>query len=141
MLLYAITSRALLGENEAERAERLVALAGDWAAGGVDFVQIRESDLSASDLSRLVGRVVRAVRARGSHTKILINAGPESATAIALESGADGIHLPGGLNAEQLGGTIARIKKAWQDAGQIGQNSTTPSISVSCHSAPEVLAT
>jgi len=137
MLLYAITSRALLGENEAERAERLVDLAGDWAAGGVDFIQIRESDLSAGDLSGLAGSIVRAAQAFGRHTKVLINSGTATATDIALESGADGVHLPGGLNPEQLAATVVQIKKAWQ----IRQKPfASPPISVSCHSVAEVLA-
>ena len=93
MLLYAITSRTLLAESEAERTEKLIALAADWAANGIDFIQIRESDLCRADLTRLAGEVVRAVGQRSKSTKILINVSPEIATAIALESGADGVHL------------------------------------------------
>jgi thiamine-phosphate pyrophosphorylase len=137
MLLYAITSRALLGESEAERAEKLVAFAGDWAATGVDFIQIRESDLSTSDFTRLAGNIVRAVRAFASQTKVLINASQESAVAIALESGADGVHLPGGLNPGQLTAAIARIRETWK----IYQKSAfPPPISVSCHSVADVQA-
>jgi len=142
MLLYAITSRALLGQNEVERAEKLVALAGEWAAGGVDFIQIRESDLSAGDLSRLAGRVAAAVRAVGWHTKILMNASPQLVGNIALESGADGVHIPGGLSTEKLSVVIAQIRQSWiKNAGQAGQEfAESPPISVSCHSIADVLA-
>ncbi|HZD48123.1 MAG TPA: thiamine phosphate synthase [Silvibacterium sp.] len=140
MLLYAITSRILLAQSEAERTEKLVSLAADWAAGGVNFIQIRESDLSPCDLSRLAGSVVRAVRQRSNSTEVLINASPEFATAIALDSGADGVHLHGGLNPGRLAAAIAQIRKAWsENSGQIRQSSGAPPISVSCHSLADVL--
>src|SRR5271170_2436463 len=107
MILYAITSRGLLGESEAERCERLVTLAAEWAANGVDFIQIREGDLSAAHLGRLAAEVVRAAHGGGGHTRVLINGDPQ----IALDSGADGVHLPGGLTPEQLAGTVAKIRE------------------------------
>ena len=51
MRLYAITDRRLLpGTHEAGRLstaehEALVRLAAEWAAGGVEYVQLREKDL------------------------------------------------------------------------------------------------
>jgi thiamine-phosphate pyrophosphorylase len=141
VFLYAITSRVLLAETEAKRAEKLVALAAGWSARGVDFVQIRESDLVAADLARLAASVVRAVRANGSNTKVLINANPEAATAIALESGADGIHLPGGLDAKRMTATVAEVRKAWrQTAAPTKRGPGIPPISISCHSVADVVA-
>ncbi len=134
MLLYAITSRILLGKTEAERAQKLIRLAAEWAANSIDFIQIRESDLSIPDLTRLATGIVRAVRENSSHARVLINASPEAATAIALESGADGVHLPGGLNPEQLAAAIAQILEAWRTSDPL------PTISVSCHSVAEVQA-
>jgi thiamine-phosphate pyrophosphorylase len=137
VLLYAITSRVLLAQNEDERAQKLTDLAADWAADGMDFIQIRERDLSAVDLTQLALSVVRSAHMRGSHTKVLINGSPDTATTIALESGADGLHLPGGLNREQLAETVSQIHKTWQT----NRNTTAlPPISVSCHSVADVRA-
>ena len=91
MLLYAITGRRLLPGGELEQQTALVALAGEWARGGVDYIQVREKDLAASDLLGLARRIVTAVRVEGRETKVLVN-GPAE---VALEAGADGVHLPG----------------------------------------------
>ena len=51
MRLYAITDRRLLpgthtsGRLSAAERDGLVRLAGEWAALGVEFVQLREKDL------------------------------------------------------------------------------------------------
>jgi thiamine-phosphate pyrophosphorylase len=137
MLLYAITDRALLSDNEADRAEQLVLLASKWVAGGINFIQIREKDLAAADFLRLAESVVRAAHSGGSNTQVLINASPETATAIALESGADGVHLSGGLDLDQLTGAIANIHKTWRSRRNAAK---PPPISVSCHSTAEVEA-
>ena len=91
MLLYAITGRRHLPGGELEQQAALVALAGNWARGGVDYIQVREKDLAADDLLVLAQRIVAAVRAEGRETKVLVN-GPAD---VALEAGADGVHLPG----------------------------------------------
>src|SRR5271170_4832 len=123
MLLYAITNRAVLAPCKAERAQRLAALASAWSAGGVDFVQVRENDLGAADLTRLAAEIVRAVRQYGNATKVLINIGTgtlgseavdlESGIGTAVDAGVDGIHLKGGLSARQLAATIRQIREAW----------------------------
>jgi thiamine-phosphate pyrophosphorylase len=137
MLRYAITSRVLLANTEPERARMLTALAAGWSADGVDFIQIRESDLAPADLARLAVELVRAVRKNGAHTKVLINASRETAVSVALESGADGIHLSGGLDADQLATAIAQVREAWP----ISKNTAArPPMSVSCHSTGEVQA-
>jgi thiamine-phosphate pyrophosphorylase len=90
VLLCAITDRGLLPGSEVERREGLVALARSWAREGVDYIQVREKDLSLSDLRTLAFEIVAAVRSVGTHTQILLN-GPAE---VALEAGADGVHLP-----------------------------------------------
>jgi thiamine-phosphate pyrophosphorylase len=55
--------------------------------GGIDLVQIRERDLEAADLARLVSDVVDI--ARGSSTRVLVNDRAD----VAIASGADGVHL------------------------------------------------
>jgi thiamine-phosphate pyrophosphorylase len=137
VLLYAITSRILLADTEAERAEKLVSLAAKWATTAVDFIQIRESDLSDAELLRLASRIVQAVRNAGSPTKVLINSTPKTAVTSAVQSRADGVHLPGGLGPEQLTATVTQIRKDW---GSLRGSNATPIISVSCHSTPDVEA-
>src|ERR1700761_6433560 len=89
MLLYAITNRTLLDVDERARRERLVALAADWARGGVDYIQVREKDLPLTELQPLAASLVEAVRQTGSSTRVLVN-GPAQ---VALDAGADGVHL------------------------------------------------
>ncbi len=137
MLLYSITSRILLADIEAERAERLVALAAEWAATGLDFIQIRERDLEDAELLQLATRIVQAVRRTGSPTKVLINCSPASAGEISLQAGADGVHLPGGLAPEQLAAAVAQIRKDWQSHHKL---TAIPIVSVSCHTVADILA-
>jgi len=135
MLLYAITSRILLADKEAERADRLVALAAQWAAAGLDFIQIRERDLAEVELLQLASRIVQAVRRSGSPTRVLVNSSPASASAIALQSGADGVHLPSGMAPEQLAAAVMQIRKGWESGRK-----PIPIVSVSCHTVADILA-
>ncbi len=91
MLLYAISDRRLFAGDEEERRRELVELASRWARGGVEYVQIREKDLAENDLRRLTEEIVAAVQREGGRTRVLLN-GPAE---MALEAGADGVHLPG----------------------------------------------
>jgi thiamine-phosphate pyrophosphorylase len=124
--LYAITDRKTLGEREAERLRRLLALAEGWARGGVDFIQIREKDLAPADLLDLSRQIVEAVRSTGAATRVLVNGD----AGLAKESGADGVHLPGGL----ASGLIVEARKRWLDS----RGAAAPVISVACHSTAEV---
>ena len=137
MLLCAITSRILLAETEAERAEKLVALAAHWATEGLDFIQIRERDLADTELLQLSTKIVRAARHTKSTTKVLINSDPDKAVEIALKSGTDGVHLPGGLNPQQLAAAVAQIRQDWKSHHK---SKDDPTISVSCHTAADVAA-
>jgi thiamine-phosphate pyrophosphorylase len=129
MRLYAITDRRLLpGAHESGRlddAERdgLVRLAGEWAALGVEYVQLREKDLGVRELTELAAAMMAAMRhsASAEGPRLLVNAGAKGAAEAARATGAAGIHLPGRWHAEQVG--MARI------AGIV---------SVGCHSVGEV---
>jgi thiamine-phosphate pyrophosphorylase len=156
MLLYAITSRVLLAETERERGERLVALAARWAGAGVDFVQIRERELGEAELLALAAGVVeaarRGVRPSGRPTRVLVNGGwsgggLEGGISIARRSGADGLHLRGGMDSGQLAAAVARIREEWvgedsgrEESGRGRASSAEPVVSVACHSTAEVLA-
>jgi thiamine-phosphate pyrophosphorylase len=78
-----ITDRRRLAGGEDALVQRVAAA----AAAGVNLVQIRERDMAARDLSRLVERCVAAVRT--TRTRILVN----DRLDVALAAGAHGLHL------------------------------------------------
>src|SRR5688572_33485132 len=80
-----ITDRRRLAGGEDALVQRVAAA----AAAGVNLIQVRERDMAARDVSRLVARCVAAVR--GTRTRILVN----DRLDIALASGAHGVHLRG----------------------------------------------
>ena len=67
----------------------IVALVTAAARAGVHLVQVRERDLEARDLSRLVTACVEVVQ--GSATRIVVN----DRIDVALAAGAHGVHLRG----------------------------------------------
>jgi thiamine-phosphate pyrophosphorylase len=89
LLLYYITDRHQFLGNPADKESRLLAKIAQCAAAGVDFIQLREKDLSVRELEVLAGKAVDAIPA-GSTTRLLIN----SRIDVALASGAHGVHLP-----------------------------------------------
>jgi thiamine-phosphate pyrophosphorylase len=121
MQLYAITNSRQMGTSLRNRIETLRRLVAEWVNGGVEYVQIREKDLTTGELEVLASAVVQEVR--GSRTQLLINGRADIAFAV----GADGVHLPSGL---QLSPTA--IRSLFLMNGRF-----EPLISVSCHSLEE----
>jgi thiamine-phosphate pyrophosphorylase len=124
MLLYAITNRALLAGDENAKRARLAELAAEWARGGVEYIQVREKDLALTELQTLAARVVEAVRGTGSATRVLVN-GPAQ---VAIDAGADGVHLHAGMGA-------TAVRAAHQVYGRAGGEAV---VSAACHSAEEI---
>jgi thiamine-phosphate pyrophosphorylase len=125
MQLCAITDRK-------GAAQPLLTMVEGWSTGGVDFIQLREKDLSAAALQSLTREALARIDRRRS--KLLVNVSasesvsesvPESA-ALALEAGADGVHLAG----TPLPGAASRVRNAFRTA--------SPIISVPCHSLEDI---
>jgi thiamine-phosphate pyrophosphorylase len=124
MLLYAITNRRLLDGDENAKRDSLVALAEEWACGGVDTIQLREKDLPLTELQFLAARIVQAVRAVKGKTRVLVN-GPAQ---LALDVGADGVHLHANAGP-------AAVRAAQQ---VYARANLEPVISAACHTPDEI---
>ncbi len=123
MLLYYITDRTQFPGNDADQRAALLLRIGGAARAGVDYIQLREKDLTPRQLERLARYAVQAVRENSSTTKLLINA----RTDIALACDADGVHLPG----DDL--PASEVRSLWMKCAN-----REPVIGVSAHSVADV---
>ena len=121
-LLCYVTDRRSLSPGAA--AEDLLAPIRRAIDAGIDWIQIREKDLSARDLLSLAQKAVAA--AAGTPTKILVN----DRLDVALAAGAAGVHL-GGESAP-----VAEVVR-WCRAGHAPAGFL---IGASCHSLKDSLA-
>ena len=121
MLLCYITDRRLLGDHENIRQKNLLVWIESAAAAEIDFIQLREKDLSARELESLAGEAMARLT-RFPKSRLLIN----SRLDIALALGAHGVHL----RAVDFQASDARYI-----AAKAGKQIV---IGVSCHSAQEV---
>lgn len=121
-LVYYITDRRQFHGNPEEQKRRLMAKIAECVAAEVDFVQLREKDLSIRHLEELASEVARLFRPE-VHTRLLIN----SRTDVALACGAHGVHLP----ANDLAASEARAIFTQTGTAQ-------PMIGVSTHSIAEL---
>ena len=126
MLLYYITDRTQFRGSDSQRREHLLRKIAQAALAGVDYIQLREKDLSGRALESLAKDVARIIRKTRSSTRLLIN----SRTDIALAAQADGVHLTSNDVSPQ------DVKKIWREA----YGSAQPVIAVSCHSEADVTA-
>jgi thiamine-phosphate pyrophosphorylase len=132
MQLCAITDRrrflvrAKAPPAEADLRQRLFDLVEGWAAGGVDFIQLREKDLDAPALQSLAGEIVAKIA--GSHAKLLVNISTPAAAELALAAGADGVHLAG----TPQPGAAGSVRQAFRSCGR------DAIISMPCHSLEDI---
>ncbi len=136
-ILCYITDRTQFPGDEASRQRRLLDKIVDACRCGVDYVQLREKDLSTRDLERLAELAVAAIRQSVTasrnpkpRSRLLIN----SRIDVALSVGADGVNL----RASDISPADAR--RVWSLASNRNQKSVSQEfiIGVSCHSAAEV---
>ena len=124
MRLYYITDRAQFPGDESARRSVLLARIAEAARWGVDYIQLREKDLTPRELESLASEVVEAVRKISSTTKLLIN----SRIDIAIAVGADGVHL---RSQGDIAASDARVVFA-----KCGHDH--PVIACSCHTMKEI---
>lgn len=122
MLLYYITDRKQFLGIEPKKHQRLLARIAEAGQAGIDFIQLREHDLTAQDLEKLAAAAMETLRSTPS-TRLLIN----SRTDVALAVGAHGVHL----RADDI--TAAEARGIW-----LRTTNSKPVIGVSCHTTEEV---
>ena len=125
MLLYYITDRKQFPGDASAQEARLLEVVSAAAQAGVDFIQLREKDLTPRELESLARKALAAVRDASSGTNLLIN----SRMDVAIATGADGVHLTS--SPDELRPDQARVIFAKAGIAQ-------PVIGASCHSAEEV---
>ena len=121
MLFCYITDRRQFPGNDAAQRTLLLKKIAEAARYSVDYIQLREKDLSTRDLERLANEAMRVVRENSPSTRLLIN----SRTDVALAVDADGVHL----RADDILPTEVRAIWKAKRASTIG---------VSCHFAEQV---
>jgi thiamine-phosphate pyrophosphorylase len=122
VLSYYITDRTQFAGTEAERRAQLLKTISRACAAGVDYVQLREKNLSTRELERLAAEALRVIRGEGA-ARLLIN----HRTDVALAVGADGVHLTGDdISASEARALAAKVR------------SEHFIVATSCHSALEV---
>jgi thiamine-phosphate pyrophosphorylase len=127
-LLYYITDRSQLRGDESTRRCALLSKVAEAAHAGVDYIQLREKDLSARELEVLAREVVAVVRENSSFARLLIN----SRTDIALSAGTNGVHL----RSEDV--SPEEVRRVWALCGAGAPAREKPCIAVSCHGLEDV---
>jgi thiamine-phosphate pyrophosphorylase len=132
LLLYYITDHTAFPGDEPARRRRLLDKIAEAASAGIDYIQLREKDLSTRDLESLAREAMQII-ARESRlpTALLIN----SRTDIALAARAAGVHL------RSTDITPQEVRAVWKcGAGAPARELSpqSPLIAISCHSPQEV---
>jgi thiamine-phosphate pyrophosphorylase len=127
LLLYYITDRSQFAGDESARRSRLLTTIAEATRCGVDYIQLREKDLSTHDLETLARAAVHRLRTENQKLKtvFLIN----SRTDIALSCGAQGVHL----RSNDI--SSSEVRKIWTQAAGTPAQVT---VGASCHSRAEV---
>jgi thiamine-phosphate pyrophosphorylase len=139
MLLYYITDRRRFPGSAAEQRAALLHKIAEAARCAVDYIQLREKDLSARALLELATEVMATIRSSPAKqretgngkrvTRCLIN----SRMDIALACGADGVHL----RSNDISAADARA--IWMKATGHWPLATDPfTIARSCHTPGDV---
>src|SRR4030081_1533277 len=118
-LLYYITDRAQFAGDESARRRAVLEKIAEATRVGVDYIQLREKDLSARELEALAREAVATIRENSlttNHqtqtTRFLIN----SRTDVALAIGANGVHL----RSDDI--SPSEVRRLWNLCGALARN-------------------
>jgi thiamine-phosphate pyrophosphorylase len=126
VLLDYITDRTQFSGDEASRRRQLLDRIAEAARSGVDFIQLREKDLSICDLESLAREAVERIRLETGNRKLETGFLINSRTDVAIAIGAAGVHL----RSDDI--SPADVRAIWPPSGR------RPTIGVSCHSDSDV---
>src|SRR6185369_3048425 len=94
LLLYYITDRSQFPGDESVRRRRLLEKMAEAVHCGVDYIQLRERDLSPRELEILALEAMSVIdNLRTGNSKLKTGFLINSRTDIAIACGADGVHL------------------------------------------------
>ncbi len=136
--LYYITDRKAFASDEPTRRRRLMAKIAEAARARIDYIQLREKDLTTRELESLAREATRVIHEASRPAPspnplapaLLVN----SRTDVALAASADGVHL----RSEDI--TPREAMEIWKKCGARAParvSPRTPLIAVSCHSPAE----
>ena len=134
--LCYITDRTQFPGEDSSRHTRLLEKIGEAAQAGIDYIQLREKDLSTRELESLAHKALDIIQksqlrteSRELRTKLLIN----SRTDVALAVSANGVHLPANDIA------VTEVRRIWQQSRLCSAGAPARgTISQSCHQPSEV---
>jgi thiamine-phosphate pyrophosphorylase len=134
-LLYYITDRWQFRGDESARRCALLAKVAEAAHAGIDYIQLREKDLSTRELEQLARQAVQVIQElrtenRDLRTRLLIN----SRSDVAIAAGADGVHL----RSDDVAAHEARSLWTQALARSSQPVARRPLLAASCHTAAEV---
>src|SRR5262249_5669881 len=128
-LLYYITDRTAFASDEPTRRRHLLEKIAEATRAGVDYIQLREKDLSSRELELLARETVALLnQLRTENTELRTDLLINSRTDVALAVQADGVHLRSDDIRPQ------EVKQIWNQS----RTSARTLIGVSCHSVSEV---
>jgi thiamine-phosphate pyrophosphorylase len=123
VLRYAITQRTLFSGDDYLQQDALVRQTTRWADEGIDFIQLREKDLTPFDLILLTRKILEAIG--NTPTRLLINSNP----GVAIATAAPGVHLTSAPDQP----TPTQIRHRYTLAGL-----PDPIITISCHTLADI---
>jgi thiamine-phosphate pyrophosphorylase len=134
-LLYYITDRNQFRGDEPARRRTLLAKVAEAARAGIDYLQLREKDLSTRELEQLArqaAHVIQELRTenRELSTRLLIN----SRSDIAIAVGADGVHL----RSDDIAAHEARSLWTQALARSSQPVARSPLLAASCHTPADI---
>ena len=121
MYRYAITDGSVSFAGGNDLAQALARRCAELAREGVEFILVREKQLSAGELASVCRDVLGTARASGAGTKVLVAGRVDVAVAV----GADGVNLSGGVG--EL--TVSQVRMVMPGAF----------VSISCHTVEDVV--